>query len=352
MPSIVESLNLISETMENILNFIAKDEALSQDFQKYLEINNIEIETEKDFNNVIIQYMLDMKMQNGLRVLEYYRRNNKTYDEIISALQESICSVFKVEKVLSNAYEATCLTSNTKMTLIPMVKMSHLKQIGKYDYILSRVIELDGNQYILEIYDIISEFDVYGATTSAIKYMLQNPKIAHYKNEEKRMELEKSAENFYQKFNEYFEKDFIITTNKKIDELIEAFNNYRLTNEKTDYTELINKAPQNKYLKIEEFNCDDKTFMQTAIGGFSNHKEIYDIALWVDKKRGLYIIPFFETFLKCFEEEIEGKQDCIKEFLTSDKIPPSVIKYAHDNFKIFFDISNLKCHITTLLSTK
>jgi len=221
-----------------------------------------------------------------------------------------------------------------------MVKMSHLKQIGKYDYILSRVIELDGNQYILEIYDIISEFDVYGATTSAIKYMLQNPKIAHYKNEEKRMELEKSAENFYQKFNEYFEKDFIITTNKKIDELIEAFNNYRLTNEKTDYTELINKAPQNKYLKIEEFNCDDKTFMQTAIGGFSNHKEIYDIALWVDKKRGLYIIPFFETFLKCFEEEIEGKQDCIKEFLTSDKIPPSVIKYAHDNFKNFFDIIN------------
>ena len=86
MPSVVDSLNLISKTMENILDFVAQDETLSDDFREYLELNNIEIETEREFNNVIIQYMLDMKMQNGLRVLEYYRRNNKTYNEIIDAL--------------------------------------------------------------------------------------------------------------------------------------------------------------------------------------------------------------------------------------------------------------------------
>ena len=80
--------------------------------------------------------------------------------------------------------------------------------------------------------------------------------------------------------------------------------------------------------------------MQTAVGGFSSHKEIYDIALWVDKKRGLYIIPFLETFFKCFEKDIEGKQDCIKEFLTSDKIPPSVIKYVCEKYENFFDVIN------------
>lgn len=340
MPDIVESLNLISKTMEDILNFVANDEVLSNDFQQYLEINNIEIETEKDFNNVIIQYMLDMKMQNGLRVLEYYRRNNHAYDEIITALKNSVCGVFKVNKVLSNAYETTCLSSDTDMTLIPMVKMTHLKQIGKYDYILSRIIELNGNQYILEIYDIISEFDVYGATTNAIKYMLQNPKIAYYKNETKKNELEKSAKEFYEKFNEYFEKDYVITTNKKVDNLIEIFNNYRLSGEKANYGEYIEKVSTNKFTKIEEFNCSDNSFMQTAIGGFSTHKETYDIALWVDKKRGLYIIPFFETFLKCFEEELEGKDECIKEFLTSDKIPPSVIKFAHDKYENFFNVIN------------
>ena len=216
MPSVVDSLNLISKTMEDILDFVAKDEALSNDFQQYLEINNIEIETEREFNNVIIQYMLDMKMQNGLRVLEYYRRNNKTYDEIIKALEESVCGVFKVNKILSNAYEVTCLSSNTEMTLIPMVKMSHLKQIGKYDYILSRIVELDNSQYILEIYDVISEFDVYGATTCAIKYMLQNPKIAYYKNPSKKEELEKSANEFWEKFNACFENQFIIIMQKTV----------------------------------------------------------------------------------------------------------------------------------------
>jgi len=340
MPSVVDSLNLISKTMESILDFVANDETLSADFRQYLEINNIEIETERDFNNVIIQYMLDMKMQNGLRVLEYYRRNNHAYDDIITALESSICSVFKVDKVLSNAYETTCLTSETKMTLIPMVKMTHLKQIGRFDFISARVIELDKVQYILEIYDVISEFDVYKATMEAIKCMLQNPKVAHYKNENKKLELEKSADEFYSKFKELFKNEFIVTTNKKIDELIEHFNNFRLDGKDYAYEHLIEKAPKLEYLKIDELNCSDESFAQTAIGGFSTHKEVYDVALWVDKKRGLYIIPFFETFMECFKEDVQGKIECIKEFLTSDKIPPSVIKYAQENNENFYDVIN------------
>lgn len=340
MPSIVDSLNLISKTMENILDFVAQDETLSNDFQQYLEINNIEIETEREFNNVIIQYMLDMKMQNGLRVLEYYRRNNKTYDEIIDALLNSFCGVFKVEKILSNAYEVECLTSSAKLTLIPMVKMSHLKQIGRYDYIQGRILELSGVQYILEIYDVISELNLFKATTTAIKYMLQNPKSAYYKNESKKEILEKSATEFWDKFAECFQTNCVVTTNKKVDKLIEYFNNYRLSGKKEDYSELIEKVEKNAYLKIDEFNCDDNTFMQNAIGGFASHKETYDVALWVDKKRGLYIVPFLETFLECFDEEIDGADDCVREFLTSDKIPPSVIKYASEEKKNFFEVVN------------
>ena len=43
MASIVETLELISKTIDAILDFLASDTALSEDFQKYLEINNIEI---------------------------------------------------------------------------------------------------------------------------------------------------------------------------------------------------------------------------------------------------------------------------------------------------------------------
>ena len=111
MASVVESLNLISKTMEEILDFVANDETLSEDFKQYLEINGIEIETERDFNNVIIQYMLDMKMQNGLRVLEYFRRNNPSQEEIINALKESIVSVFKDIK------EDTCIMNKMMKNL-------------------------------------------------------------------------------------------------------------------------------------------------------------------------------------------------------------------------------------------
>jgi len=326
--------------MENILDFVANDETLSKDFQEYLEINNIEIESEKEFNNVIIQYMLDMKMQNGLRVLEYYRRNSKNYDEIIDALLNSFCAVFKINKILSNAYDAICLTSNANLTLIPMVKMNHLKQIGRYDYIQARVIELSGVQYILEIYDVISEYNPYKATTEAIRYMLLNPKSAYFKNEEKKASLEKSVQEFNEKFQACFKSDFIVTTNKKVDYLIEYFNKFRLNEDLNSYDELIEKPNEYKYIKIDEFNCDDETFMQNAVGGFSSHKEIYDVALWMDKKRGLYIIPFFETFMKSFKEDIEGKNECIREFLTSDKVPPSVLKYAYDNNENFFEVIN------------
>ena len=345
MPNVVDTLVEISKTIENILDFIAKDETLSKDFEQYLEINNIEINSEKEFNNVIFQYMLDMKMQSGLRVLEYYRRNNPSQNEIIDALLNSFCSVFKVNKILSNGFDVSCLTSGVNLSLVSMVKMNHLKQVGKYDYIQARILELNHIQYIIEIYEIISEFDVYRATTSAIRYMLQNPASAYYKNPEKKATLEKSATEFYEKFVECFKNKYIVTTNKKADNLIEFFNNYRLTGEKADYSELIEPIKENKFIKVQELNCDDETFMETAIGGFSSHKETYDVGLWVDKKRGLYIIPFLETFFKCFEGDIEGKVDCIKEFLTSDKVPPSVLKYASEKYKNFFDVINSSLNV-------
>ena len=44
--------------------------------------------------------------------------------------------------------------------------------------------------------------------------------------------------------------------------------------------------------------------------------------------------------MECFKGEIDGKVDCIKEFLTSDKIPPSIIKYALEENKNFFETIN------------
>ncbi len=345
MPSVIDSLGLVSSTMGQILDFVAQDETLSNDFKNYLEQNNIEINSESEFNNIIISYALDMKMKDGLRVLEYYRRNNKVQDEIIDALSNSICSVFRVDKILSNAYEVTCLTSSTKVTLVPMVKMNHLKQIGRNDFFSSRIIELDNNLYILEIYEIISEHNVFLSTIEAIKYMLNNPKLAHYKNEQKKIELQKSIQDFDNKFHKLFKDKFITTTNKKVDDLIKFFNDYRLSQNESNYSSLIQKPDKYEYFKIQNnFQSDfqnEMSYFNDALIGFSSCDRIYDIALWMDKKRGLYVIPFFETFLKSFRENIENKEECIREFLTNDKIPPSVIKYAYEqNEETFFETIN------------
>ena len=350
MPNIVESVNLISTTMGNMLDFITNDEVLSKDFEEYLSINYDEIDSEKAFNNIIVEYLLDMKMQNGLRVLEYFRRNNPNCDEVVDCLLNSVVSVFKINKISTNAYEAECLTSGVNVTLFPLVKISHLKQIGRYDYIVARVIELSGVKYLLEVYDIISEYNPYGAYQSAIRVMLINPKNAYWANPEKIQVLEESKEGFKVSFEKLFEKQYISTTNKQIDKLINLFEIFKEKGEKLSYSELIEDPETFRFFAIKEFNSDENSFLLNAIGGFSSHKEIYDVALWLDNKRGLYIIPFLKTFLKCFNEDIENKEDCIKIFLTSDKIPPSVIKYAYDNNENFLETVNsiLKTNFSTL----
>ncbi len=336
----VECLNLISTTINDMMDFATTDETLENDFREYLEINNVEIEGPKAFTNIFLQYLFDMKMQNGLRVIEYYRRNKKGENGIIEALANSFCGIFKVNKVLSNAYNVTCLSSEADFEIIPMVKMHHLKQIGKNDYIKARILSFHGIEFILEIYDVISELNPAKAATEAISLMLQSPRSAYYKNEEKKEILKNSVKDFYEKFIEFFNQEFVITTNKHIDKLIETYNIYRQDGQKQDYSNLIEDVKENRFFTIKEMNCTDDNFIENASGGFSTHSETYDIALWMDRNRGLYIIPFLDTFLKCFSENIEGKKECIQEFLTSDKIPPSVLKYAYEINENFFEVIN------------
>lgn len=339
--NVVNSVNLISKTMDKLLDFVAKDQELGEDFQKYLENNNIELESEKEFNSIIISYVLDCKMQNGLRVLEYYKRKNPESSDIIDVLLKSFFGVFQIQKIQSGAYLALSLTSDTEITLVPMIKMMHLKQIGRYDYIKARIVELDNTQYILEIYDVISEFNPFKATQEAIRAILTNPKSAYCANNDKKLLLKEKVKEFDSAFKSYFKGDYISTTNKKIDELIKYFNHYKETKEALNYSELIENIGKNRYFNIEEFDEEDsEDYINNALSGFSNHKETYDIALFMDLKRGLYIIPFFETFLKCFEEDIEGKIDCIKEFLYDDKIPPSILEYAAKKYNNFIDTIN------------
>ena len=60
-----------------------------------------------------------------------------------------------------------------------------------------------------------------------------------------------------------------------------------------------------------------------------------------DKEKGLYAIPFYETFTQIFEgKEVEGKNECVKYFLTNDSIPDTILERVSAKYKNFMQVVN------------
>ena len=52
---------------------------------------------------------------------------------------------------------------------------------------------------------------------------------------------------------------------------------------------------------VKELDNNYSNFLENSLGGFASHTEIYDVAVIFDKEKGLYAIPFYETFTKIFK---------------------------------------------------
>ena len=78
------------------------------------------------------------------------------------------------------------------------------------------------------------------------------------------------------------------------------------------------------------------------MGGFSSHKDEYDVAIIFDKELGLYAVPFFETFNKIIEnpDAIENAKSCVEFFLNNDKFSANIIKRVADRHSNFLEIIN------------
>ena len=85
-------------------------------------------------------------------------------------------------------------------------------------------------------------------------------------------------------------------------------------------------------------------FLENSLGGFSSHKETYDVGIIYDKELGLYAIPFYGTFNKIFEvkdyTKILNYDACIKYFLENDKYSANLIRMVADKHKNFMEIVN------------
>ena len=348
MTGIVETVENISTVMDKLIDFVVSDTKLSGEFEKFLIKNKIEIQKESDLNSVLIDYLFEEKMENGQHVLDYFEEKNPNVDKnIIFALKNAFVSVFKIKKISKNSYFAYDLASENDFTLTPLVKTTSLRGLGLYDYIKARVIELSGNFYLLEIFDVIGSLKEYEASFEAVKAIIKNPKIAVLNNKEKFKEIKTSIKSFHSSFIECFNKNEIITSNKNIDELLNNFYKFHKGEiEKVEFEPLKNDFDY-KFFEIQEFK---NNILLNAATGFSSDIE-YDIGLYSDCELGLFIIPFLGSFNEILKgKEIEQKEALIKEFLLNDKIPPSLLIEKNKKFTDFIDIINktLNCSFSSI----
>lgn len=340
MPTIIETTELISKTMDDLIDYIVVNEYLAKQFENYLIKNKIEINKESELNDVLIDYILEGKIEDGTRVLDYFLQDFKGADErTINALKQSFVSVFRINKISKNSYEATCLASKNSFSLIPLVKTTSLRGIGLYDYIKARVFELDNNFYLLEIFDCISQYKEFFANLEAVKSIIRNPKISTINSTKNFLELKKINESFNSTFFECFGGDEVVVLNKNADKLLNDFYAFHKGEIDSIQFDKIDENYEFEYFEIEEFNND---FMMSAITGFDESKKPYDVGFYSDSQFGLFIIPFVGTLNKVLEKNTfnEADVECIKYFLLNSNVSSSFLIKKAKEYPNFVEIIN------------
>ena len=191
--------------------------------------------------------------------------------------------------------------------------------------------------YVIEISSILSHSQKDEAMRYAVMKLVQDPKLLYIDNEEKEQEIKVIVEEMYAKFTKTFDKDIIYTTNRHADDIIGAFND----GEEIDLSDKLSNMENYRFFHVKELDNNYSNFLENSLGGFASHSETYDVAVIFDKEKGLYAIPFYETFIKIFEgKEVEGKEDCIKYFLTNDSVPDTILERVSTQYKNFMEVIN------------
>jgi hypothetical protein len=225
-----------------------------------------------------------------------------------------------------------------------LMKMTAFRGVGAGNYIVARIVNINGDYYLLEISGVLPSSKKDDAYRFAVAKIIQNPELVYLDNPEKQKEIEEDVAEVNKKFLEFFGKSEIITTNKHADDLIGAFNDYTEEGKTTDFSEMIVEPDEYKFFDVSEFNNSYDNFLENSLGGFSSHKETYDVGIIYDEELGLYAVPFYGTFNKIFEvkdyTKITNYDLCIKYFLQNDKYSANLIKMVAAKHKNFMEIVN------------
>ena len=337
---ILEDLKEINDVIKELAEFVQNDEAVKPDFEEYIRTVN-----GMNFQSACFNYIFERNL-NHKSILTMFLENSKklpaSTKKIVKALMNSMSSIFEVKRVLQNGFDLNNIINEKTYGVVSLVKMTSFRGIGAGQYIVARIFKFEKAYYLLEISGVLPSSRKDDALRYSVAKIIQNPELVYLDNPAKQKEIEKEVKDIYDKFIEFFGKDEIITTNKFADDLIGAFNDFAEGGEKVEFQDKIQHPENYKFFDVSEFNNSYENFLENSLGGFSSHKETYDVGIVFDKELGLYAVPFFETFNKIFEEpeKIENAKACVQFFLENDKFSANIIKRVAERHENFMEVVN------------
>ena len=337
MPVVID-IQTISNTISNLIDFVRNNEKIKEDFAEYLRTIGMSNANPSHMQALSIPYITErIIFKENKSVPELYIEENQdlneTEKEIVNGLNETISSIFEIKRRLKNGFELYNYVNEKTYTVIPLVKMTQLSEVFPGQYALIRIFKFKNDYYMLEISDLIPSYEKDYAMNIAVAKIIEKPEDLYFDNPDKFEEVKTYVNKTIKAFKEFFGKDEIVTTNKKIDFLIELFNSYLETqNEelKKQIPDYIEEIMSLRYFEVREFTNSYENFLEKSSKGFSAHNEIYDIGYICDEKSGIYIIPFWATLCKIFNSKdyktIENYKECVETFIKNDKIPLSILE--------------------------
>lgn len=337
---ILEDLKEINDVIKELAEFIQNDEFVKPDFEEYIRtVNGMNLQS------ACFNYIFERNLDNK-SILTLYLENTKkvpaSTKKIVKALMASMSSIFAVKRVLQNGFDLNNIINEKNYSVVSLVKMTSFRGIGAGQYVVARIFKFEKAYYLLEISGVLPSSRKDDALRYSVAKIIQNPELVYFDNPEKQKEIEKNVKEIYDKFIKFFGKDEVVTTNKFADDLIGAFNDFAEGGEKIDIQDKIQLPETYKFFDVSEFNNSYDNFLENSLGGFSSHKETYDVGIIFDKELGLYAVPFFETFNKVFEnfESVENAKACVEFFLQNDKFSANIIKRVAECHENFMDVVN------------
>ncbi len=337
---ILEDLKEINDVIKELAEFVQNDETVKPDFEEYIRTVN-----GMNFQSACFNYIFERNL-NHKSILIMFLENSKklpaSTKKIVKALMNSMSSIFEVKRVLQNGFDLNNIINEKTYGVVSLVKMTSFRGIGAGQYVVARIFKFEKAYYLLEISGVLPSSRKDDALRYSVAKIIQNPELVYLDNPAKQKEIEKEVKDIYDKFIEFFGKDEIITTNKFADDLIGAFNDFAEGGEKVEFQDKIQHPESYKFFDVSEFNNSYENFLENSLGGFSSHKETYDVGIVFDKELGLYAVPFFETFNKIFEEpeKIENAKACVQFFLENDKFSANIIKRVAERHENFMEVVN------------